>query len=408
MNLLLAFIVGMAITALVAFVFSIWQRRESEHRLQGIIHGSPIPTFVIRKDHKVTYWNSALEKLSGIKAADVLETDGHWRAFYNSKRPCMADLIVDDTLETAPDWYSGKYNKSKLLENTYSAIDFFPDLGEKGRWLRFTAAAIKDSSGELYGAIETLEDITEQKNAEDELLRMKTFESVGRFASGVAKDFDSLMSAVLRNIFLAKLSADDEDKIMEEGLATAEQAGLQAKELAHQLITFSKGRYPLLKLEAINGLLKEICDQIKEPNISCTVSVSDHLWMVEIDSAQIRNVLENIVHNAIEAMPEGGQVHLWAENAAVKENDRLGIPEGNYLKISVKDSGTGIPPENLSRIFDPYFSTKKRSDRKGLGLGLSICYSVLRNHNGFITVESEPGKGAQFDIYLPAKTDIAL
>ena len=130
--------------------------------------------------------------------------------------------------------------------------------------------------------------------------------------------------------------------------------------------------------------------------------------MVEIDSAQIRNVIENIVQNAIEAMPEGGQLQLWAENAAVNENDRLGIPEGNYLKISVKDSGTGIPPENLSRIFDPYFTTKKRSDRKGLGLGLSICYSVLRNHNGFITVESEPGKGTQFDIYLPAKTDIAL
>ena len=163
MSLLIAFLFGMGITAFVAFIYSAWQRKEVEQRLYGIIHGSPIPTFVIKKDHRVIYWNDALEKLSGIKSGDVLATDQHWRAFYKSKRPCMADLIVDETLETVPNWYSGKYSKSNLLDKTYVATDFFPDLGDKGRWLRFTASAIKDSIGSLYGAIETLEDITEQK-----------------------------------------------------------------------------------------------------------------------------------------------------------------------------------------------------------------------------------------------------
>lgn len=402
MSLLIAFLFGMGITAFVAFIYSAWQRKEVEQRLYGIIHGSPIPTFVIKKDHRVIYWNDALEKLSGIKAGDILNSDQHWRAFYKSKRPCMADLIVDETLETVPNWYSGKYSKSSLLEKTYVATDFFQDLGESGRWLRFTASAIKDSIGNLYGAIETLEDITEQRLAEEELVRIKTLESMGRFAGGVAKDFDSLMSAVLRNIFLAKLSAADEDKILEEGLETAERAGLQAKELAHQLITFAKGGYPSLKLDSINGLLDEIVGQIDAPGIDCSVSVDDDLWSVEIDSAQIKRVIGNMIQNSIDAMPEGGSIHVRAENISITDKNRGNLKKGNYLKISIRDSGCGIRPETLSRIFDPYFTTKKTSGRKGLGLGLSLCYSIMKNHNGSITVESEPCKGTTFNILIPA------
>lgn len=401
MSLLIAFLFGMGITAFVAFIYSAWQRKEVEQRLYGIIHGSPIPTFVIKKDHRIIYWNDALERLSGIKSKDIMGTDQHWRAFYNAKRPCMADLIVDETLESVPNWYSGKYSKSSLLEKTYVATDFFPDLGDNGRWLRFTASAIKDSIGNLYGAIETLEDLTEQKIAEEELMRIKNLESMGRFAGGVAKDFDSLMSAVLRNIFLAKLSAADEDKILEEGLETAERAGLQAKELAHQLITFAKGGYPSLKLESINGLLNEIACQIDAPGIECKVDVAGDLWPVEIDSAQIKKVIGNMVQNAVEAMPEGGSIRLRAENINITDKDRGNVKKGNYLKISIRDSGCGIEPENLSRIFDPYFTTKKTSGRKGLGLGLSLCYSIMKNHNGSITVESEPDKGTTFNILIP-------
>lgn len=402
MTLLLAFLFGMGITAFVSFIYSAWQRKEVEQRLYGIIHGSPIPTFVIKKDHKVIYWNDALEKLSGIKSSDIMGTDQHWRAFYNARRPCMADLIVDEIIESVPNWYSGKYNKSSLLEKTYVATDFFPDLGEKGRWLRFTASAIKDSLGNLYGAIETLEDITEQKIAEEELMRIKTLESIGRFATGVAEDFDSLMSAVLRNIFLAKLSAADEDKILEEGLETAERAGLQAKELAHQLITFAKGGYPVLKLESINELLDEVASQIPIPGIECTVDVPEGLWPVEIDSVQIKRVIGYMVQNAIEAMPQGGSIHLTARNVEITDKDKGNLKKGNYLKLSIRDSGVGIKPENLSRIFDPYFTTKKTSGRKGLGLGLSLCYSIMRNHRGFITVESEPDRGTTFNLFIPA------
>jgi PAS domain S-box-containing protein len=153
-----------------------WKRirealKESEQRLYSIIQGSPIPAFVIGKDHRVIYWNSALEELSKVRASEVIGTRQQWRAFYSAERPCMADLLVDETLDEIPVWYAGKYSKSQLIDEAYEATDVFPDLGRKGKWLRFTAAVIRNSQGELVGAIETLEDITERKLAEDALLK---------------------------------------------------------------------------------------------------------------------------------------------------------------------------------------------------------------------------------------------
>ncbi len=143
--------------------------RESEQRLQIILHGSPISTFVIGKDHQVIYWNRALEQLSQIRTEDIVGTHDHWRAFYDRERPCMADLIVDGALKAITEWYPGKFSKSKLIDEAYEATDFFPLLGEKGKWLRFTATAIRNSTGDLVGAIETLEDITKRMEAEEAL-----------------------------------------------------------------------------------------------------------------------------------------------------------------------------------------------------------------------------------------------
>ena len=144
---------------------------DSERILHSILEGFSIATFVIDKNHKILYWNRALEKLTNVKADDVRGTDQQWRAFYKKSRPCMADLLVDSAVEKVPKWYSGKYKKSDLIENAYEATDFFPDLGDGGRWIRFTAALIRDFQGELVGAVETLEDITEQRLAEDVMKR---------------------------------------------------------------------------------------------------------------------------------------------------------------------------------------------------------------------------------------------
>ncbi|MEN6320957.1 MAG: PAS domain S-box protein [Syntrophaceae bacterium] len=143
--------------------------KESERRLHDIIQGSPISAFVIGKDHRIIYWNKALEELSGIKADTVIGTSEQWRAFYSKARPCMADLLVDQALEAVPRWYVEKYVKSRLQEEAYEATDFFPEMGDTGKWLRFTAAVIRDSHGDIVGAMETLEDITEHKQAEEAL-----------------------------------------------------------------------------------------------------------------------------------------------------------------------------------------------------------------------------------------------
>jgi signal transduction histidine kinase len=397
------FIFVLAIAVITSFIYSMWRGRRDEQKLLSIIHGSPIPSFVLSKDHKVIYWNRALQALSNIRPNEVLGTDQQWRAFYASPRPCLADLILDEKTSQIAELYHNRWSRSKLLEDAYEVTQFYPDMGEKGKWFRITSAGLRDSGGNLFGAMETLEDITEQKMAQEELLQRTKLESLGTLAGGVAKDFDSLLTAILRNVFLAKISASDDDKILENGLAIAERAGLQAKELAHRLITFSQGGYPVRKLENLGPVLREAAaDVFKDSNIICNISIAEDLWPCEIDAAQIKQVLENVLINAKEAMPDGGIVELIAENTTTGTNIRS-LGQGNYVRIIIRDNGVGIPRANLSRIFDPYFTTKKTKEHGGIGLGLAISDSIIKYHNGLISVESIVNSGTAFSIYLAAK-----
>jgi PAS domain-containing protein len=140
--------------------------RESERYAYSIIQGSPVPEFVINRSHKVIFWNRALEIMSGIRAEEIVGTNQHWRAFYSSQRPCLADLIVDSNLDRLDELYPGKWKKTFLVDTAYEYTGFFPYLGPGGRWLRITAAPIRDSQGNLTGAIETLEDVSEAKAKE--------------------------------------------------------------------------------------------------------------------------------------------------------------------------------------------------------------------------------------------------
>ncbi|MDQ5984819.1 MAG: Adaptive-response sensory-kinase SasA [Syntrophus sp. SKADARSKE-3] len=405
MNLLAAFLLGVAFTAIICLGYAVWQRMENEQMMRSIIQGSPIPAFVIQKDHKVLYWNKSLEALSEVNAKKIIGTNLQWTAFYSAERPCMADLIIDETLESlAPNLYSGKFTKSRFLKEAYEATEFLPGLSSSGRWVRITAAAIRDSRGKISGAIETLEDITDRKLAEDALIRMKKLESLGTFASGVAEDFDSLLSAILRNIFLAKISVDDEDKILEEGLAIAEKAGLQAKELAHKLITFAKGGYPVLKPESLDQLLLDTLESVKHEGVTLETRIiaAPDLAAVSIDAKQIRQVFENILQNSLEAMPNGGVLSVSAECLTLADGS-FNLKPGEYVKVSVKDSGCGISDEDLPMIFDPYFTTKRTGGRRGTGLGLAVSHSILKNHQGLIVIESEIGVGTTVHVYLPVK-----
>ncbi len=150
----------------IAIIQDIHERKEAEiHerdiQINEVIQGSPVPQFMLDKNHKIIFWNRALEEHTGIKAEEVIGTDQHWRAFYETQRPCLADLLLDGLIDDLPKWYSGKYNKSRLVKGAYEATDFFPRMGNEGTWLYFTAAIIRDTKGRVLGVLETLEDITD-------------------------------------------------------------------------------------------------------------------------------------------------------------------------------------------------------------------------------------------------------
>ena len=259
--------------------------------------------------------------------------------------------------------------------------------------------------GKPIGIIESFRDISKRKQAEEELLKARKIESVGILAGGLAHDFNNLLTSILGNISMAKDELKPGDEAFEL-LTEAENSSLLARDLTHQLITFSKGGAPVKKIGLISDIIKKSVDFASiTSNITCTLNIDSDLWPVEFDEGQISQVIFNIMNNAVYAMPEGGTIEVVAENFINREKrskENLPLQEGKYIKISIKDQGAGISEENLFKIFDPYFSTKQKGSKKGTGLGLAICYSIITKHNGCITVDSEVGVGTTFNIYLPA------
>lgn len=269
------------------------------------------------------------------------------------------------------------------------------------RIIAHSGAPIRDRDGTIIGVILVFRDITEQHRMEQELQKASKLESVGILAGGIAHDFNNILTAILGNIQLAKMHVKPENKLSEI-LGDARDASLRAKSLTQQLLTFSKGGRPILKSASIEKLLKDTTRfALRGSNVRCEFFISETLQPVEVDEAQISQVINNLVINSQQAMPEGGTITVHAENMAkgTKYTDRgLPLGDGEYVKISIRDQGIGISREHLQKIFDPYFTTKQ----KGSGLGLATSYSIIKKHNGYMTVESETGAGTTFFIYLPA------
>jgi len=231
-----------------------------------------------------------------------------------------------------------------------------------------------------------------------EILRAHKLESLGILAGGIAHDFNNILTAILGNISLVKMWINPSDKIYPR-LDAVERASIRAIDLTQQLLTFSKGGAPVKKTTSIVELIKDSAEfALRGSNIKCEFNIDENILPVEADKGQLSQVIHNLVINAEQAMPDGGKIIISVNNIKIKKHESLRIPEGMYVMISIRDSGTGIPKELLDKVFDPYFTTK----HKGTGLGLAIAYSIIKNHSGFITVDSEYGKGSVFNIYLPA------
>jgi PAS domain S-box-containing protein len=245
-------------------------------------------------------------------------------------------------------------------------------------------------------------DMTERKRAERDQLILSKLESTGILAGGIAHDFNNLLTVMLLNLELARTLSPPVGELAHH-LEDAKKAVMLARGLTQQLITFAKGGASIRKPTHLSRVIEEAVRlALSGSRVRCDLSLADDLWVVEVDKGQIGQVIRNMVLNAREAMPAGGSISVRAENAVLAPHEEPSLPAGNYLRVSIADRGTGIPKELVPMVFDPYFSTKQRGDQKGMGLGLTICHTVIRRHGGAIAVKSEEGNGTTFAIYLPA------
>jgi len=243
-------------------------------------------------------------------------------------------------------------------------------------------------------------DITEQKKIEEERQKIQKLESISILAGGIAHDFNNFLSGIIGNISLAILEASDNEELVKI-LNEAKEATNLAKNLTKQLLTFASGGVPIIEETFISHIIEETAGfNLRGSNVKCFYTFPENIWKVQADRNQLSQVISNLIINADQAMPEGGVIRISLENTIINKETTLPLKEGKYVKLTIEDTGLGIAKKHLSRIFDPYFTTKQ----KGSGLGLATTFSIIEKHNGYITADSKLGAGTTFYIYLPAIT----
>ncbi len=265
-----------------------------------------------------------------------------------------------------------------------------------------SAAPLRAPSGTITGIVTVIRDMTEKLKMLESLRRIDKLDSLGLLAGGIAHDFNNLLFGILGHIDLARMSKNDPEKVLSH-LDMALGVYSRARDLTQQLLTISKGATPKRKAGQLADIIKESATfAVSGSNAVVEFAFERDLRLCQIDENQVAQVISNIVINAQQAMPLGGRIVISAGNMRLKSGEVPSLEAGNYVRVSIADSGIGIPPDLLGRIFDPFFSTKQM----GNGLGLSICYSIMRKHDGLIVVESEQGTGTTFHLYFPASGSI--
>ena len=336
---------------------------------------------------KIVFVNRAAEQLTGWENVDAVgkASDEIFRIF------------DEKTGDKAPSPVARVLRAGKRLALSRDAV-LHPKGGTKMS-IADSGAPIRDRENQVIGVVIIFRDITQEKKMEQERVKMRKLESVGVLAGGIAHDFNNLLSAILGNIELASSGVTEDSKISSL-LADAQKATERATKLTYQLLTFSKGGEPIKEKTSLPDLVSESANFVLHGSlVSCEFSFAEDLWMIHADSGQISQVIQNIILNAKDAMPNGGRIRVACSNVEdLASGLLLRRHKGNFVQITLQDTGRGIPRDIIDCIFDPYFTTKK----EGNGLGLAICHSIIKKHGGHITVHSEPQQGTIFSIYLPA------
>jgi two-component system cell cycle sensor histidine kinase/response regulator CckA len=261
-----------------------------------------------------------------------------------------------------------------------------------------SGAPIKDLDGQIIGVVLVFRDITAQQRTEAELMKMEKLKSIGVLAGGIAHDFNNFLTGIIGNLSLAKLDAQPGDAVSIY-LKDMERAAIRAKELTQQLLTFSKGGEPVKRTTSIAELVREAVQfALPGSNVLCEFDIDADLMAADVDEGQIAQVFHNLIINADQAMPNGGTIWVRGKNVHLTQGNPLALAQGTYIQVAVQDKGTGIHPDHLEKLFDPYFTTKQ----KGSGLGLAVAYNIILKHDGQMTVDSTLGEGTTFTILLPA------
>ncbi len=383
-------------SALLVILRDITQRRQTERKLNREKERLSVTLDSIADAVIVTDQNGAVERLNeeAAKLTGVSNKDAVGRPLEETlklKHPKTGKNIKDPA--------------TVLMHSDFSEVSTklgLPLERADGESLNVTTETrcITDDEGKQHGCVIVLRDITLQKKAEDELFKAEKLNSISLLAGGIAHDFNNMLTAILGNISMVRIELDEGHQHSTK-LVAAEKAALQAKSLTQQLLTFSKGGTPTFEVTTLTEMVEESAQFIlRGSNVRCSVEKDEDIWSVDADKGQISQVVNNLIINADQSMPEGGTITIRIRNLRIRHAEVPTLSSGDFVCIEVRDEGTGISPQNLRRIFDPYFTTKE----DGNGLGLASSYSIINSHKGTITVDSSVGYGSVFRVYLPKST----
>ena len=340
---------------------------------------------------KIVLLNKVAEQLTGWSYAEAL----------GQQLPSVFPIVDEKTREPCEDPVEEALHTDTIISRPHHSLLRARDNTE--HIIAESAAPIHAGDGNVIGVVIVFRDMTDRRRIEEELIKADKLESIGVVAAGIAHDFNNILTAILGNVSLAKMYANPEEKVFAR-LINAEKAALQAQNLTQQLLTFSKGGTLVRRTSSIIGLIQDSIDfSMRGANVRCECTIAPDVWPVDIDEGGISQVINNLLINANQAMPDGGTIEVQVENVELTDDSvEVFVPlqTGKYVRLSVKDHGIGIPEENLQKIFDPYFTTKQ----KGSGLGLFTCYSIVKKHDGHLAVESSQGVGTTFHVYIPASS----
>lgn len=361
----------------------ITNRKRTEERLQKVVQVSNDLIYEWNIQDDSLEWFGDIDRALGYNPGEIEQTIVGWiRLIHPEDRDRLIKAVERHRNSIEP--ISEEYRVKR----------------KDGNWRYWTdmGMPVLDKDGRPTRWIGGCKDVTERKCLEEELINSRKLESIGILAGGIAHDFNNIIAAILGNISLARLEATEGTELY-RSLKAVEGACGKAQALTQQLLTFSTGGAPVTESILIEELLVESTKFVLHGSKAvCDFKISKNLWPAAADPGQVSQVIHNLILNADQAMPEGGRIELSAKNVELKQGSVPTLQPGRYLKIDVEDWGIGIPRNQITKIFDPYFSTKKQ----GSGLGLTTVYSIIKKHKGELRVKSAQGKGSTFTIYLPA------